>query len=376
VQNILEIKDLSTFIYDAHHRGFYRIVDGVSFDVPQGQTTALIGESGSGKSSVAYSLLGLVPDEPGIVSGSIVLHVNGTRFDLLARLPEACRVSEKDGVVEVQKDARLWRKTFGYDAMMKRIRGRHIAIMMQEARSALNPYQTVRQQVEEAYLIGGGAPELARDTVDYLFRELHIYDKADAFPHNLSGGLCHRAMMAVAFAANPDLLIADEPTTGLDCPLQIKVVDLLMRYKEGRLMPDDKGNPRAILLVSHQVEIVEKLADQVAVMYGGQVMESGASDVILSGGSIHPYAQKIIQIYQEPPELISQDSGARLISIPGFVPSALTLNQGCRFEGRCEHAMSVCNRVSPRLVSVDTNGGHHVSCHLYDAEAQPLRGAS
>ena len=375
---ILEIEDLKTYIYDAKNRGFHRLVDGASFRVPRGKTSAVVGESGSGKSSVAYSLLGLVPDVPGVISGRMDLTVDGERFETLSRLPDACRVEEREGVVRVAKDGRRWRKQLGYEAMMQRVRGRHISLMMQEARSALNPYQPIRQQVREAYLIGGGDEADADEMVGFLFKELHIFDKADAFPHNLSGGTCHRAMMAVAFASNPDLLIADEPTTGLDCPIQIKVVDLLQRFKEGELMPNVSGRARSMLLVSHQIEIVETLSDDVVVMYGGKVVETGTADEILEGDIRHPYTEKIVQIYREPPELSSQDSLARLVSIPGFVPSTLTWMKGCRFANRCESRMAVCDRVPPPLLPVGEDSSHCIACHLYHegAAAAPVEEAA
>lgn len=300
---LLQVENLKTYIYDPGHKGFFRIVDDVSFRVPRGKTVAVVGESGSGKTRLIYSIMGLIDASPGIVGGHIYLQFDGQTVDLLEGLDQVCEVSEQNGRLSISKDERRWRRHCGYEARMQKVRGRRIGLMLQEAKSALSPYQNVYAQIREAYVIGHGTTEGADETVRMLLRELHISEKASEYPHNLSGGTCHRAMMALSFAADPDLLIADEPTTGLDCPLQVKIVEMLDRYRRGELIPTKTEKQRSLLLVSHQLEVVEKLADEIVIMYGGKIMENGPAEVLLRGEGRHPYTRKIVDIYRNPPDL-------------------------------------------------------------------------
>ena len=365
---LMQIENLQTYIFDPGNRGFFRILDGVSFRVPKGKTVAVVGESGSGKTRLIFSLMGLVDARPGVIGGHIYLQTDGQTVDLLEGLEKVCEISRQDGRLVVSKDERRWSREFGYEEIMRGIRGKRIALIMQEAKSALSPYQDIYTQAREAYLIGhDGVEEGADETVRFLLRELQILDKAFEYPHNLSGGTCHRAMMVLSFAADPDLLIADEPTTGLDCPLQVKVLELLYRYRHGDLFPQRKEKQRSLLLITHQLEIVEKLADELVVMYGGKVLETGSVEQILRGGARHPYTRKIINIYQNPPAL-DIGEGVILPSIPGAVPSPLAANPGCRFLDRCEERMDICAHQQPPRVSLDGPPLSNVYCHLHDKQ--------
>lgn len=359
---LLEVKDLKTYVYDDERRGFFRIVDGVSFKIPEGKTVALIGESGSGKTRTAYSILGLVPDHPGIVGGQILFKRGSERIDFLEKLEKICSIKEDGNLLRIVKDGPKWRKKYGYEDLMRGIRGKHISLVMQEAKSALNPYQSVGRQVREAYVIGHDGSEAdAGETVHLLLEELGIAESARKYPHSLSGGMAHRAIMAVAFASDPDLLIADEPTTGMDSPLQIKVIELLERFMSGQLISGGKTTRRSLLLATHQLEIVEKLADRIVVMYAGKVLERGPADVILQGGAKHPYTEKIVRIYREAP---GTDLGA-LVSIPGSVPSLLSRFRGCRFHPRCGRKIGVCEEAKPQQILIDRETDHEVTCHLF-----------
>jgi peptide/nickel transport system ATP-binding protein len=354
---LLQVENLKTYFYDSMHRGFFRIVDDMSFRVPSGKTVAIVGESGSGKTRMVYSIMGLNDVKPGVIGGHIYLRTDGQVIDLLEGLEQVCSITEKNDQLTIRKDERRWRKQFGYEEKMKGIRGRRIGLMMQEAKSALSPYQKVLSQMREAYIIGQGTEEGVDEGCEFLLRELQILDKASEYPHNLSGGTCHRAMMALSFAADPDLLIADEPTTGLDCPLQVKVVEMLDRYRRGELMPRKVEKPRSLLLVSHQLEIVEKLADEIIVMYGGQMMEMGNAEAILNGGAQHPYTRQIVDIYRNPPNLenLGEDG---LSIIPGSVPSPLSPSAGCRFSARCTEVKDACYWNLPVRKPREGNGGY------------------
>jgi oligopeptide/dipeptide ABC transporter ATP-binding protein len=314
---ILRVEDLHThFTTDD---GVVRAVDGVSFEVHAGETLALVGESGSGKSVTALSILRLLPDPPGrIVGGRVLFHGR----DLLALPP----------------------------AGMRRVRGKEISMVFQEPMTSLNPVFTCGQQIVEALVLHErmtGREARAR-TVE-LLRQVGIpgpEQRAEEYPHQLSGGMRQRVMIAMALACRPALLIADEPTTALDVTVQAQILELLRRLQHELGM--------AVLLITHDFGVVAETADRVAVLYAGQVVES--CDVASAfRRTRHPYTAGLLASL---PRLGSRDRELRVI--PGQVPDATRLPAACRFHPRCPVALECCRTQDPPLEMLD--GDHRSRC--------------
>lgn len=319
MSTLLRVENLKTW-FDTPE-GVVRAVDGVSFDIARGETLALLGESGCGKSVCALSLLRLVPRPAGRLVGGVVL-LDGQ--DLLA-LPER---------------------------EMRRVRGRRIAMIFQEPQASLNPVVMIGTQIREALGREGGRNVRMRQRAVELLRAVGISDphrRVDEYPHQLSGGMKQRAMIAMALAARPDLLIADEPTTALDVTIQAQILDLL------RALQAETG--MAILLITHDLGVVASMADRVAVMYAGQIVETATRQTLL-GEPRHPYTQKL---FQSIPARAKR--GQILDVIPGSVPSLRQEFTHCRFAQRCDYAWERCRQHEPRWLALGDGG---VRCHLYD----------
>jgi peptide/nickel transport system ATP-binding protein len=319
---LLHIRDLKTWLDSSG--GTVRAIDGVSLEVERGETFAIVGESGCGKSMTALSVLRLLPEAGQVVGGSVLLGDE----DLLC-LPEAA---------------------------MRGVRGRRIAMIFQEPATSLNPVLTVGMQIAEVLqrhtALRG---EAARKRMLELLDAVGIPDPArrlDEYAFQLSGGLKQRVMIAVALAAEPDLLIADEPTTALDVTIQAQVLDLLSGLQ--------RRNGMAILLITHDLGVVAQMAHKVAVMYAGQIIEIAARDRFF-GAPLHPYSRKLFQALPG-----SASRGGELAVIQGQVPPLTTLFSGCRFAARCEFAWERCRIEVPELIAAGP--GQQVRCHLYDGE--------
>ncbi len=305
-----------------------RAVDGVSFDIAPGEAFALLGESGCGKSMTALSTMRLVPEPAGrITSGAIRLHGE----DLLA-LPEVA---------------------------MRDVRGRRIAMIFQEPMTSLNPVLTVGEQIGETLARHLGLRgERARVRVLELLDSVGIPDPArryGEYPHQLSGGMKQRVMIAIALAGEPELLIADEPTTALDVTIQAQVLELM------RQLQKDMG--MSILLITHDLGVVAEMADRVAVMYAGQIVEQASRERFFADPK-HPYSRKL---FESLPNMGKR--GQRLAVIRGSVPSLATVFRGCRFVDRCDYAWAVCREQVPAWTPLDDGQG--VRCHLHDPAYQP-----
>ena len=306
---LLSVRHLRTVF--ATRRGTVAAVDDVSIDIGRGEILALLGESGCGKSVTALSLMGLIPTRLGYVEGGQV-EFNGR------------------DVTQLGKDD------------LRQLRGGDMAMIFQEPMSSLNPVLTVGRQVAEAMLCHAKcSPAEVRDRVVQLFREVGITEPArryDSYPHELSGGMCQRIMIAMALSCDPQLLIADEPTTALDVTVQQQILDLLHDLRTRRNM--------AVLLITHDLGVVAENADRVAVMYLGKVVEQAPVHELFLAPA-HPYTEGLLAAM---PEL---DSGSGpLPSIPGTVPDLHARPAGCGFAPRCPYADQRCHDAPPALTQL------------------------
>ena len=331
---LLDVVDLRTVFRLSDRRGSAPVeavaVDGITFHVNRGETLGLVGESGSGKSVTALSIIRLVMP-PGRIAGGRVLF--GGR-DLLTLTEE----------------------------QMRQVRGRRIGFVFQEPMVALNPVYTIGFQIAETLAVHNlakGAAAAKRSLE--LLEAVRVPDparRAKEYPHQLSGGLRQRAMLALALAAEPSLLIADEPTTALDVTVQAEVLDLLrdLRRQFGL----------SLLLITHDLGVVAEMADRVAVMYCGRIVEEAPTAQLLTAPA-HPYTRGLIA------SVPGGVAGERLASIPGTVPPLGRFGDGCTFHARCPERFDPCATVVPGVTAID--GGHSVRCHLH-APATASRGGS
>ncbi|MDN5849276.1 MAG: ABC transporter ATP-binding protein, partial [Nitrococcus sp.] len=328
---LLEVIGLKTWLDTA--RGPVRAVDGIDLRVGRGETFALLGESGCGKSMTALAIMRLLPAAGRIVAGEVRL---GER-NLLA-LPEMA---------------------------MREVRGRRLAMIFQEPQSSLNPVLSVGEQIAETLRTQGLHGASREHRALELLDAVGIPDprrRAKEYPHQLSGGMKQRVMIAIALAGEPELLIADEPTTALDVTIQAQVLALLRDMQRRTGM--------ALLLITHDLGVVAEMADRVAVMYAGHVVEEAPAAAFFAQPA-HPYSRKL---FASLPNLGKRQT--RLAVIRGSVPSLTDEFKACRFEARCDYAWSACREAPPRWLEQEP--GCHVRCHLYDpAQAgEPPRGCA
>jgi len=323
----LEIKDLKThFFFD---EGIVRAVDGVSLTLDHGKTLGVVGESGCGKSVTAQSVLQIVGAGGRIVSGEILFH-------------------RSDGQIV---DLTQYKST---SEELRQIRGRDIAMIFQEPMTAFSPVYTVGKQISEAILFHEKiSAKAARGRVIDLLDKVGIpnaVQRVDAFPFELSGGMRQRAMIAMALACKPTILIADEPTTALDVTIQAQILDLL------RSLQEEMGT--AIMIITHNMGVIAEMADTVNVMYLGKVIESAPVWELFDNPK-HPYTAALLKSIP----MIEEQVKDRLLSIKGVVPDPYNLPPGCRFHPRCESFVpGVCDRQEPTPVQVAP--GHLASCLL------------
>jgi len=321
MEKLLEIKELTCSFRGEY--GTARAVDGVSFTVHGGETLGVVGESGCGKTVTALAIMRLIPEPPGkIESGEILYYRNGQGANLLA-LPEGA---------------------------MRRVRGNEISMIFQEPMTSLNPVFTCGYQVEEAVRLHQrvGKKEAAEKTVEMLDL-VGIPEPrrcAKSYPHQLSGGMRQRVMIAMALSCNPSLLIADEPTTALDVTIQAQILELLQTLQEKLNM--------AVLMITHDLGVIAEMARRVVVMYAGQVMETaGVADIFRNPR--HPYTIGLRESIPRP-----EHKGTRLKVIRGAVPDPFDVPRGCRFSDRCDHAEARCGEEAIALREV--SAGHWVRC--------------
>ena len=317
---LLEVRGLKT--YFSTDEGTVKAVDGVDIDIYKGEIFGLVGESGCGKSVTALSLLRVVPSPPGrIVDGKVMFEGK----DLM-------KISEKE---------------------MRRIRGAKISMIFQDPHSSLNPVFRIGEQIAEAIQLHQRVDKKevlskAAEALD-LVRIPDPEDRMYQYPHQFSGGMKQRAMMAMMLACNPALLIADEPTTAVDVTIQVQILELLreLRRKQGA----------SIMLITHNLGVIAEICDRVAVMYAGNIVEQ-ADVVSLFEKPKHPYTLALLGTFPG-----AEKKRGELTVIPGFVPSLVAPPSGCKFHPRCPHGKPICTKEMPPMVEVDE--GHTVRCHLY-----------
>lgn len=359
---LLKIEDLHTYFYSRAKQAFIRSVDGVDIEVMPGQTLGVVGESGSGKSITMLSTMGLITAGPGVVRGKVTFN-NGVSSQLLDGLDQYVELDHRDGrIMGVQKDINRWHTRA--ERNMKGIRGSKISMIFQNPKAAMNPFETIGSQISEMIKLHTGI----EDAAEIKTRALHWLEqvKIDSpklrynnYPYGLSGGMSQRAMIAMALSSEPSMLIADEPTTGLDATIQSKIVGLMEELKQSLGM--------TMVLISHDISVITRLSDQVAVMYGGRVMETGPAKTVLNMKSevSHPYTRALLASVPRSDNVIE---GGKLPAIEGEVLDTINTPRGCRFRERCQAShdgiKARCAEAEPALI--DTGSGHLVRCWLYE----------
>jgi len=330
---LIEIKGLKVYFHTED--GVARAVDGVDFDIESGKTLGVVGESGCGKSVTARAIMGLV-DAPGRVeSGRILYHRQDEVIDLVKLKPKGRQI--------------------------RSIRGAEIAMIFQEPMTSLNPVFTIGDQIVEAILLHGDAGKRqAQKLAIQILEEVGIplpRQRFNEYPHQLSGGMRQRAMIAMALSCNPSLLIADEPTTALDVTIQAQVLELMHGLRQ-----QFNG---AIMFITHDLGVIAGMADDIIVMYCGKIVESGPVLEIFKT-PLHPYT---IGLMRSIPSLI--DSGRqRLDTIEGVVPTTFSPIAGCAFAPRCSEVMEICRQKAPACLEVAP--GHRTACFLHHATAEEM----
>ncbi|WP_339095646.1 ABC transporter ATP-binding protein [Deinococcus sp. VB343] len=328
---LLAVNNLKTYFNTDD--GIVRSVDGVTFHIKKGETLAVVGESGSGKSVTSLTVMRLIPMPPGQIAGGEILFTG------------------KDGVQKNLVNVS--------EAEMRKIRGNDISMIFQEPMTSLNPVYTVGDQIAEAVMLHQGKTRKeAMDVATDMLRFVGIpapEKRVNEYPHQMSGGMRQRVMIAMALSCKPALLIADEPTTALDVTIQAQILDLMRNLQ--------KEVGMSILFITHNLGVVAEMADRVVVMYGGRVVEEG--DVIeIFKAPRHPYTMGLLNSIPRPSEEehahVPGQPKKRLEAIPGNVPNPLNLPPGCTFEPRCKFALPQCSAGVPALE--DTGGGHMARC--------------
>ena len=321
---LLHVSNLN-IIYTSNNEKVHA-VNGVSFDVEEGETLGLVGETGAGKTTTALGLMSLLPERTAkIISGEIIF--NGKKIREL---------SERE---------------------LRQIRGRDISMIYQDPMTSLNPVLTVGSQIYECFELHNVdklSPSRMKEKVDEMLEMVGIPSKRGSeYPHQFSGGMKQRVVIAMALACNPKLLIADEPTTALDVTIQAQVLEMMCKLK--------KEFGMAILIITHDLGVVAEICDRVAIMYAGEIVEIGKAEELFSDCPHHPYT---IGLFEAIPDLNS--TNRRLRPIDGLMPDPTSLPHGCKFHVRCPNCMEICRKTEPPTIEYDN--GHRVCCWLCSTE--------
>lgn len=326
-ESLLQVKDLK--VHFPTDDGLVKAVDGISFTVERGQTLGVVGESGSGKSVTFMTIMGLINRKKAHVEGQVIFQGR----DLLT-MPED---------------------------ELRAIRGDGMGMVFQDPMTSLHPYYKVGNQISEAILTHR---EVSKDEAfEKAIEMLEVVgipqpgDRARQYPHEYSGGMRQRAMIAMSLALNPDLLIADEPTTALDVTVQAQILELIARLKEEFNI--------GVVLITHDLGVVHDVAERVMVMYAGKAVELGSRDEVFNN-PLHPYAWGLLESIPH-----VDQKGTRLVPIEGLPPSLIFVPPGCPFHPRCPHRFEPCDKEVPAFI--DRGGGHPEACHLPNEEKQRIR---
>lgn len=319
MDNIIEIKDLRIH-YKTDDGGLVRAVNGLNLRLERGECLGLVGETGAGKTTTALGIMGLIPDPPGLVAGGQIMF-------------------EGKDLLKLGKHK------------LRSIRGKKISMIFQDPMTSLNPVVTVGDQIAESFRIH---EKLSRADAAVKAKEMLELvgipgDRYDEYPHQFSGGMKQRVIIAIALSCNPQLILADEPTTALDVTIQAQVLDLIIKLQKER--------NTSMILITHDLGVVVEVCDKVAIMYAGEIVEYGSLEQIYER-TAHPYTQGL---FGSIPDVESE--AKRLTPIPGLMPDPANLPQGCSFEPRCPYAREECRLSSPPLVEIEE--GHMVKCFNY-----------
>jgi len=329
-EKLLDVKDLS--VHFATEDGLVRAVDGVSFELERGKVLGIVGESGSGKSVTAMTLLGLTRGVNAKFKGSV--EYKGQNLLTMS------------------------------EAELRRFRGNELAMIFQDPMTSLNPVYRVGAQISEAIRTHEDVnKQTAKNRAVQLLRQVgipHPHERVDDYPHQFSGGMRQRAMIAMALANNPDVLIADEPTTALDVTIQAQIIELIDRLK------DDFNS--SVILITHDLGVVADIADDIAVMYAGRIVEYGTKRQVFYDPQ-HPYAWGLLGSIPR----LDREKPKRLASIAGAPPSLINLPQGCKFRPRCPHAFAKCTEHPPLENRVGDSPPHLDRCWLTVEQKRELR---
>lgn len=328
-QPLLSVHNLKTYFYTME--GVVKAVDGLSFDLSPGETLGIVGESGSGKTVAALSVLRLIPDPPGKILEGEVLYEGRDLLDL----------SEKE---------------------MRSIRGNEIAMIFQDPMTSLNPVFAVGYQIMEAIILHQKVnKKVARQRAIKLLAQVGIprpEERINDYPHQFSGGMRQRVMIAMALSCNPKILIADEPTTALDVTIQAQILRLMNQIKH--------STNSSIIIITHDLGVIAEMADNIIIMYGGKAVEYSDADSIFYR-SHHPYTWGLLRSIPR----LDETKKRRLVPIEGVPPSLIHVPSGCSFHPRCPYAKEICFKVVPELREVGSF--HKVACHLSQAEVRYYR---
>ena len=322
-EKILEVKGLKTFFHT--EAGTVKAVNDVSFSIEKGRTLGIVGESGCGKSMTSLSIMGLI-DKPGKIEGGSIIF-------------------EGEDLLKKKEDE------------MRKIRGKKIAMIFQEPMTSLNPVFTVGKQITEALMLHekGMTKQKAKEKAIEMLKMVHIplpEKRFKEYPHQLSGGMRQRVMIAMALCCNPELLICDEPTTALDVTIQAQILELINELKE--------KTGTSVMMITHDLGVIAEVDDDVMVMYAGKVVEHATGDQIFDS-PMHPYTYGLMNCIPK----LDDDDSKELSVIKGTVPSYDDIPKGCAFCPRCAEAMEICKTRMPRLAEVD---GRYVRCFKYTDE--------